>query len=182
MADAMPPVVSKRSGKTPTRKSRTSASSASVGRRLADALQLAEQLADGVDRDLGLHRRAGREGADRAARIEGAARAVRVAQLLAQSQVEAAAEHAAEQRRHDHGREVARVESVDPEVPDAQLALDRSRPIDQHDAPAAALGRLDGPVLRPGPCPVAQVALDGRDAASSGSIAPAITMSATFGA
>ena len=66
-------------------------------------------------------------------------------------------------RRHDHGREVARIVAIDPEVPDAQLALDRSGPVDQHDASAAALGRLDGPVLRRRPGPVAEMALDGRE-------------------
>ena len=67
-----------------------------VGRCVANALQLAEQLADGVDGDLGLDRRGGGERADRATRIEGTARAVRVAKLLAQPQVEAAAEDAAQ--------------------------------------------------------------------------------------
>ena len=132
-----------------------------VRRRGADPLELPDQLADRIGRDLGLDRGGRGERPGGPTRVEGAARSIRVAELLAQPEVQAAAEDAAEQRSHDHRREIARVGAVDPEVPDPQLGLDRSGPIDEHDPPPAALARLDRPVSPARAAPVAEAALDG---------------------
>ena len=107
-------------------------------RRLgADPVGLSDQLADRVGRDFRLDRGGCGERPGGATGIERAPRAVRVAELLAEAEVQPAAEDAAEQRGHDHRREVASVGAVEARCADAQLRLDRPRPIDEHDpAPA----------------------------------------------
>ncbi len=103
---------------------------------LADPRQLGHDVRDGRRRHLRLDGAAHGERSRGAAHVEVGVDAVGVAALLAQEPVEPRVEEPAQQRVHDdEGVEVVDA-SRTAHVTDADLRLGRSRPVDDHDAPA----------------------------------------------
>ena len=156
---ATAPGVSKRSGKTPTRKSRAAASSSAVTGSSRMRSSSAMRVQDRRDGDLGVDRGPGRERAGTATQVEPGAGAVRVALRLAQLHVQPGVEQAAEDgAHHRHGMEVGDA-PAQADVADADLGLDAARPMhDAHDttgqgrrvergrrAPAAPVERVQPP-------------------------------------
>ena len=138
------------------RKSRAARSSDVLHRRLADPVELAQDLARaGIVTSVLTAARAA-NGPRAAAHVEAGARAVGVALLLAQVHVEPRVEQAAEDRAHHrHGVEV-RVAPRQGRMPDPDLGLDGARPVDDVDEPAGdgrgvvdAAGRRRRRVRRP---------------------------------
>src|SRR5438552_2372454 len=88
-------------------------------------------------------------------------RPVGVAELLAEADVEPAPEDASQQRGHHVDLVEARVEPGYADEPDPQLALHRTRAIDQDDAAAPGGLGLDLAVARAASLPVTQALLCG---------------------
>ena len=128
-------------------------------RRLGSGLEQRQGFCDRWGGHLGLHGGGGAERTCRPARVEAAANAVRVAQLLPQATRQPGPEHASQQGRLDDRRKVARIETVDPDAPDPQLALHRAGPVDDHDSPSARRARRDRPMSGPAPVPGAELPL-----------------------
>ena len=129
----------------------------------ADAAQLGQNLVDGLARHFVAHRRADDERSGLAAERERRPRAVRVAVLLAQVEIDARVEHAAEQRVHHREREVVFAMTRHADVADADLRLHRLRAIDDVDPARVDRTRRDrGPRRLRAFLPRSERALDDR--------------------
>ena len=104
-------------------------------------VELGEHVDDRGDGHLGVDRGPGGERPGAAAQVEPGAGAVRVALLLAQLHVQPRVEQPAEDRAHHRDGVEVGDPARQPAVADADLGLDRARPVDDPDDPAGRRAR-----------------------------------------